>query len=497
MIKDIAEALDCSMVRIPGGAFAYGMSTQERRRIAAAEGIHPDLLHFHSPELRLIVPEFWIDAYPVTRVQFLRFMVETGYQIEINGWQAGWSDYVEIEHLDDDERLALPMIGVNAYDAVAYARWAGKRLATEVEWEKAARGTDGRLFPWGVEFQPVVPTDGVLALDTAQPVGVRPGLVSPYGAHDMKGGVLEWTRRIFAPASPNGLVYDETEFVLAGSSILHRRPSSHMVTSRWAWAPSMRIYNTGFRCVSDVAPASPSGIVPYVPGKTRPIEVLRVRGDLFGKTKLRLIPTDHASFKVEVPWFPGGCWVVDIPESSWGGFPGANFWPGKSPEKWRINWLSSADGSRLEYHHMDGAKSLDVVVSAEGDTVTCAISPKGLGPINLASICIKALNPFFCSQEVICQHYIKDGRLVAVSSLTRIPEGSNSFAWRGDNPPSPGASIMRSLDGAGYFAVIGPMGCGGGGNGCYPCTHLHGQFAEKDTVIKLVFSLENPLGNPL
>ena len=104
---------------------------------------------------------------------------------------------------------------------------------------------------------------------------------------------------------------------------------------------------------------------------------------------------------------------------------------------------------------------------------------------------MKALNPFFCSQEVICQHFVRDGKLEPVSSLPRAPEGANAFAWRGDNPPSPGASVMRSLDRRGYFAVIGPMGCGGGGNGCYPCTHLHGQSAEQDTAVKLVFSLDD------
>ncbi len=496
-IRTLAETFDSTMVRVAGGPFTAGISVAEREQLAAAEGVHPDLLHFHSPALRLLVPEFWIDAYPVTRAQFFRFLLETQHPIETDGWLAGWSDYVDIRRLDDPDRLACPMVGVNAADAAAYARWAGKRLATEVEWEKAARGPDGRLFPWGNDFRPVVAADGVLPLDTALPVGARPELASLCGAQDMKGGVLEWTRRVFVPASPDGSTRDETEFVLAGSSILHRRPSSHRVSSRWAWAPSMRIYNTGFRCAADVGPARlPSA--PYVPPKAGPITALHIREDLYRKAPIRLIPTDHASLRIEVPWFPGGCWAVDLPESGWGGFPGANDWPRRrSPEGWRVAWQTSADGTRAEYHHSDGAKSLDVVVSAEGDTVTCAISPKGLGPINLASICVKALNPFFCNQEVICQHCYKDGQLTAIASLPRAPGGSSAFAWHGYHAPSPGASLMRSLDGRGCFAVIGPMGWGGGGNGCYPCTHLHGQSAEQDTVVRLVFALAPPGGDLL
>jgi hypothetical protein len=202
-----------------------------------------------------------------------------------------------------------------------------------------------------------------------------------------------------------------------------------------------------------------------------------------------LIPTDHSTFKIIVPWFPGGCWVVDIPESGWGGLSGANDWPYKAPESWKVDWKTNADGSRIEYFNKKGDKSVKVVVTAEGDSVECGIHPVNLGRINLASICVKALNPFFCSQEVMCQHYVRGKQLVPVSSLPRQGDSALQFAWRGNKPPSHGASLMRSLDGNGYFAVIGPQGCGGGGNGCYPCTHLNGQYSDGDANIKLIFQV--------
>ncbi|MFA6291660.1 MAG: SUMF1/EgtB/PvdO family nonheme iron enzyme [Victivallales bacterium] len=264
-IREIAFSLDSMMVKVPGGAFNYGLFPEELEKISADEGVHPDFLHFHSRGSRMILPAFWIDTYPVTRIQFFRFMRETGHKIERNGWLAGWSDYVDVEHLDDPGRYFHPMVGVNSQDAKAYAEWAGKRLPKETEWEKAARGTEGCLFPWGEEFHQMMPGDNeVFPLDTSFPVGVRPENASPYGANDMKGGVLEWTRRVFPPVSPDGTTYDDFDFVLAGSSTLHRRPSSHMVTSRWSWHPAMRIYNTGFRCAS-YSPTKKSGKFKYTP----------------------------------------------------------------------------------------------------------------------------------------------------------------------------------------------------------------------------------------
>jgi len=150
MTKTMSAAawLDTQMVRIPAGAFTFGMSQADKLAWARREKVHPDMYQFHTAQVRAYTGEFWLDKYPVTRAQFLRFMQETGYQFFYCGWQVGWDELVDHWRLaEHPERRFCPMVGIGSHDAVAYAAWAGKRLPTEIEWEKAARGTDGRLFP--------------------------------------------------------------------------------------------------------------------------------------------------------------------------------------------------------------------------------------------------------------------------------------------------------------------------------------------------------------
>lgn len=92
-----------------------------------------------QPEHTRQLDGYWIDKYVVTNAQFRRFVKETGYSPE------GWWTLKDTEGKD-----RYPAIDVTWRDAAAYAKWAGKRLPLEAEWERAARGTDGRLYPWGI-----------------------------------------------------------------------------------------------------------------------------------------------------------------------------------------------------------------------------------------------------------------------------------------------------------------------------------------------------------
>ena len=117
------------MVLIPAGPFIMGSNADD-----------PD----ETPQREVDLPAFEIDLFEVTNAQFAAFVETTGYQTdEEKGGAAGWRSFYT-EGKDNH-----PAVKASWNDAVAYCQWAGKRLPTEAEWEKAARGTDGRLYPWG------------------------------------------------------------------------------------------------------------------------------------------------------------------------------------------------------------------------------------------------------------------------------------------------------------------------------------------------------------
>jgi formylglycine-generating enzyme required for sulfatase activity len=182
------------MVAITGGEFDFKVGGIEIEGFMWAgmdfqypwENI-PRRAHFHHLE----ISPFFIDKYPVTNEEYYKFISATGYSPEddfnfLKDWvdgkpQKGW------------ERK--PVTWVSLEDARAYANWAGKRLPNEWEWQYAAQGTDGRLFPWGNSWD----ANAVPAIDNERdskgptPVGEHPTGASPFGVMDMVGNVWQWT----------------------------------------------------------------------------------------------------------------------------------------------------------------------------------------------------------------------------------------------------------------------------------------------------------------
>ncbi len=172
------------MILISAGSFLMGTTSEQIAELSSRFGYHPSWLSHEAPQRDITLPDYKIDKYPVTNKQYHEFCQATGHTFPEHWANAAPQAEIGMH----------PVRFVNKDDALAYAKWAGKRLPTEAEWEKAARGTDGRLFPWGNEFNAKAccwnrPEDNTLTTD---PVDAHPAGASPYGLMDMAGNLFEW-----------------------------------------------------------------------------------------------------------------------------------------------------------------------------------------------------------------------------------------------------------------------------------------------------------------
>ncbi|HEU4754573.1 MAG TPA: SUMF1/EgtB/PvdO family nonheme iron enzyme, partial [Armatimonadota bacterium] len=224
------------MVLVPAGPFTMG-----------SESGSPD----EKPARTLTLPAFYIDRTEVTNEQYARFVQATGHAAPPD-WPG---------RAPDPKKLRLPVVNVSWYDASAYARWAGRRLPTEAEWEKAARGPDGRLLPWGAQWDDrkanVEGKSGDLPL---KPVGSYPEGAAPCGALDMVGNAWEWTADWYDryPGNPVPSVhYGEKYRVIKGGGCLNFYNSPPLneksAALRARIQPFGRYDALGFRCVADAA----------------------------------------------------------------------------------------------------------------------------------------------------------------------------------------------------------------------------------------------------
>jgi formylglycine-generating enzyme required for sulfatase activity len=141
-----------------------------------------------APAREVDLPAFEIDKFEVTNADFAQFVEATGYRTdaEKEGRTKNWRNAAEGK---DNHPVAF----VSWNDAVAYCQWVDKRLPTEAEWEKTARGTDGRMYPWGNEWDPSKANVKETGLRGTAAVGSFGAGASPYGVEDMAGNVWEWT----------------------------------------------------------------------------------------------------------------------------------------------------------------------------------------------------------------------------------------------------------------------------------------------------------------
>lgn len=221
------------MVVVPAGPFTMG-----------SDGWWPKSQPAHKVDLNA----FYIDKYEVTNQKYRAF-VDATKRTPPENWTDGKIPPGKSHH---------PVVFVSWYDADAYCKWAGKRLPTEAEWEKAARGTDGRTFPWGNKFAKEKGNTPQYGHGDTMPVGSFDSGKSPYGAYDMAGNAFEWVEDWFKPYPGNkhpddnygekykvvrgGSWYDCTYYKCGISAPTYNRIFFHSMT---------RNNNFGFRCAKD------------------------------------------------------------------------------------------------------------------------------------------------------------------------------------------------------------------------------------------------------
>jgi formylglycine-generating enzyme required for sulfatase activity len=208
---------------------------------------HPSRDHQHE----LSIPAFYMDKYPVTNQQFYTFLQGSHYRPAdttnfLKDWQNG-------KYLPGEENL--PVTWVSIEDARAYAAWAGKRLPHEWEWQYAAQGNDGRIYPWGSQKESanIPPPDTSRAMRRPTNVNAYPGGRSPFGIEDLCGNIWQWTDEYLDEHTRSA--------VLKGGSYFHPQtsqwyfPHAEEVNKHGKYlllSPGMdRARTLGFRCVKD------------------------------------------------------------------------------------------------------------------------------------------------------------------------------------------------------------------------------------------------------
>ncbi|MDH3256459.1 MAG: formylglycine-generating enzyme family protein [Nitrospinota bacterium] len=225
---------ESNMVLIPAGSFTLGLDPSQEIPSFISDRTSSKNA---QPQQEITLNAFYMDLHEVSYGEFLRFKPQARYA---------------------EGRLTHPMQGVSWFEADAYCLWLGKRLPTEFEWEKAARGREGNLYVWGNEFRRENGNFG----KTVQPPAKQTQDLSEFGVYELNGNVSEWTASWYLPYS--GSSFKDPNFgnkykVIRGGAINKREhgflKEFALLPYRNFAPPQMRSWDTGFRCARS-APSS-------------------------------------------------------------------------------------------------------------------------------------------------------------------------------------------------------------------------------------------------
>ena len=259
MILSGCDSPPKGMVLVSSGNFTMGSNKVDTNQHALKVGLNKPWYADESPSLKLYLKDFYIDKYEVTRLQYYIFCQATDHKPPRTWGGEKFPDGTE----------NYPVSYVNFYDAAAYAAWVEKRLPTEAEWEKTARGPDHYIYPWGNDFEfsdaNVSPSAKKKQGRGLKPVGSFPQGVSFYGTYDMIGNVWEWVWDYYLPYPNSKRIWQEKEkkqLVVRGMSYLgvgHFSKEEYekviALKSRASYReqlnPLSRKKDVGFRCAKD------------------------------------------------------------------------------------------------------------------------------------------------------------------------------------------------------------------------------------------------------
>ena len=230
--------LEPEMILIPAGEFLMG-SDPSVDKDAQDDG--------EQPQHTLYLPDYYLAKMPVTNGQYPAFMQATGHR-QPKHWTGGKPPRGKENH---------PVVHVSWHDAIAYCRWlaevTGKpyRLPSEAEWEKGARGSDGRIYPWGNQWDAEQCNSREGGKGGTTPVGAYPEGATPYGLLDMAGNVWEWTRSVhkdypYVPEDGREDLQTGGDRVLRGGSWFYDRGYARCASHAWI-GPYNSFHDDGFR----------------------------------------------------------------------------------------------------------------------------------------------------------------------------------------------------------------------------------------------------------
>ena len=252
----LAQGVSMEFVRVPAGEFLMGSDPAKDNKAKPEE----------KPQRRERLGEYQIGKYPVTNRQFEAFAQAAGYKTEAEKNGKAWvynftrKEWDQVTGADwrhplgpQSNILRLsehPVVQVSWNDAHEFCKWAGVRLPSEAEWEKAARGTDGRIYPWGAAIDKTLANYG-MNIGTTTPVGSYPEGASPYGALDMAGNTWEWVADwydVYPGGDPKASADFGTKYkVLRGGSWFNVGNFVRSAYRFWS-TPAYIFLNGGFRC---------------------------------------------------------------------------------------------------------------------------------------------------------------------------------------------------------------------------------------------------------